>query len=81
MEDYKEILSNIGDKAGELTQPIIQQLLNAGLEVPVVTAKLIPLAIIAGFIYVIAKFVKRPAKWIFVSLLGIIGVSIFISIW
>ena len=82
MVDYQGILKEVGDKSANISEPIIQKLLNLGLEVSNVSAKLINLIVVVALIWLLIKFsgfMNKPIKWILIILLGLLGISILVS--
>lgn len=78
--DLKGVANSIGDKIGDVSQRVIQFLSNEGVNTSATTGKFITLAVIFGLIWLFAKLVKKPAKWIAIIFLALAGVTILFSI-
>lgn len=78
--NHTTVFNYVGDVIGNVSQKAIQGLSSVGLQTTPTTSKWIVLAIILGLIWLISSTVRRPSKWAFIIVLGVIGVSILTSI-
>lgn len=77
--DYLSNLQKIGNVFSELITKIIKYLSELGLNISKTSGKILGLVIVVGLLWVSVKSIEKPLKWVFVSLLIILGVSIISS--
>lgn len=80
---YQEVISQVGDATGTVSQKIIKGISNAGLDIGATQSKAISLVVILVLIYFVIKIIIIPKKSIKLAIIGILiflGVSITFSL-